>query len=453
MSRLLARSLSLALLVSLPALALAACGNASTAGTTPGGDTAGVFSDHIDVGGMSSQTGALTNQFSPVSQGVQAYFKMVNANGGVNGRKLNYVANLDDQQSASLDVTQAQALVNQYHVFAAVGVAVIDFTGGVYLGQNNIPTFGYNINPQWSPYPSLFGQNGSHNNYLHPGPFLSWLSQHVINTNKVGVFAYSISQSAQCAQGFKNTLSQFGSQVVIDDSSLPPGVTSNDVAGDIQRLKSSGAKFIGTCMDIGGNKAISQGLQEAGAYNGVAQEWANGGDQVTLQANAPSMEGVFFVTEAGNVPFFHGYTKGMDQYLDAMAANNYPVGDVTLAGWLNAQLFASGLQQLGRNVTRSGLVHVLNNMTDWTGNHILAGVDWKTQHTGNGPVDCNANYQVQHGTFVPVLGQGKDPYVCFAAPNATTNNPVPFPGGSAGESAFFDSPLTPPAPAKPILPS
>ena len=420
-------------LVALPAvlsLILIACGNASGGGGG-GSQTQGVTSSEIDIGGIAAKTGPLANQYSPIFQGVQAYLNQVNAQGGVNGRKIKYVAQLDDQTLPSLNVSQARALVTQDNVFAVVGVATPIFAAGSYLAQNNIPTFGWNVNPQWSDGPSLFGEKGSFINFTHQGPLIAYLATRA-GAQKVGTIAYTVSQSADCATGQINTYNQFGKDVVLKDTSLPFGFT--DISGDITQIKNTGAQFIGTCMDPTGNTVLSKGLQEAGLYNQVKQFWPNGYDQSTLAQYAPLMEGVYFQT--GFVPYTYGFTQGMDNYLDAMKQIGAPVSDVTLAGWINADLFVQALKQVGNNVTRQNVINAINKMTHYTAGGISPGIDWTQQHTSVGPYDCNAMLQVQHGQFQSVYGSGKNPFVCFQSPNPTTMNPVPFPDDA---NTFFNS--------------
>src|SRR5437016_1876126 len=393
-------------LLAILSLIVVACGNASGGGGGGSSQTQGVTSTEIDIGGIAAKTGPLANQYGPIFDGVQAYLDQVNAAGGVNGRKIKYTAQLDDQTLPSLDVSQARALVTQDNVFAVVGVATPIFAAGKYLGQNNIPTFGWNVNPEWSDGPSLFGEKGSYLNFTHQGPLVAYLANRV-GAQKVGVVAYTVSQSADCATGTINTFQKFapqtGQQVVLKDTSLPFGFT--DISGDITQLKNSGAQFVGTCMDPTGNTVLSKGLQEAGLYNQVKQYSPNGYDQSTLNQFAPLMEGVYCQT--GFVPYAHGFTQGMDSYLDAMAKIGAPVSDVTLAGWINADLFVTALKQVGSNVTRQNVINTINKMTHYTAGGISPGIDWTQQHSNPGPIDCNAFLQVQQGKFTSVFGSGK----------------------------------------------
>src|SRR5581483_1395922 len=91
---------------------LAACGSSGNAGSSGGASTTtsaagpagtaapsnapGVTPTEIDVGSISTLTGPIASNFEALVPGVQAYFDYINAQGGVNGRKLVLAHNLDD---------------------------------------------------------------------------------------------------------------------------------------------------------------------------------------------------------------------------------------------------------------------------------------------------------------------------------------------------------------------
>src|SRR5205814_4259861 len=154
-----------------------ACSNASTGNSSGSGkrDTQGITRTAIRVGGLAALTGPLGNQYAGIFDGVQAYFDMVNAQGGVNGRKLVLAEKLDDSSSGDINSQQAQALNERDKLFAVVGVATPNFGGGKYLGSNAVPTFGWNVNPEWSNGPSLFGEKGSFLDFTGPGAGVPYL--------------------------------------------------------------------------------------------------------------------------------------------------------------------------------------------------------------------------------------------------------------------------------------
>ncbi|MHB8287887.1 MAG: ABC transporter substrate-binding protein [Acidimicrobiales bacterium] len=416
------------------AVVLGGCTNAANV-ASGSSNSEGVSAHQIVVGGIAAVTGPLAAEFSPIFDGVQAYFDSVNAKGGVDGRKLVYSAKLDDATDPAQDTADARKLVEQYHVFAVVGVSTPTFAGAGYLAANKIPTFGYVINSQWFGQPTFFGQEGSYYNLASPGPEVSYLA-HKVHARSVAVLAYSQTQSQQCAQGFVNSFHKFGIHVGLVDESIPFGVTS--LSTDVQRMKQDGINFVATCMDLSGNTLLSTGLRQAGMTN-VKQYWPTGYSEAALHSYASLMNGVYFFSAA--VPFeapalYPGRYPGMERFL-AVMHHYYPnelPNQVALAGWLNAQLFVKGLRAVGRHLTRSALVRAINKMTHWTGGGLLAPVDWKVAHDHGGPLDCNAFIQVRNGHFVPVFGTPPSVFRCFPypQPKPPTLKAIPLPAGVPG---------------------
>ncbi len=110
----------------------------------------GVTSNSITVGTISTQTGTLASNFSSLIYGEKAYFNYINAQGGVNGRKINYKYALDDGGNPTTFNQLANTLINQDHVFAVTGVATAFFSPNLFV-ESGIPTYGYNVTGNWAP--------------------------------------------------------------------------------------------------------------------------------------------------------------------------------------------------------------------------------------------------------------------------------------------------------------
>jgi ABC-type branched-subunit amino acid transport system substrate-binding protein len=423
-----ARSLAVALVAGL--LLLVACTNASTTSSSNSGkrDTQGVTKTEIRVGGLAALTGPLGNQYAGIFDGVTSYFDMVNAAGGVNGRKLVLTEKLDDSSSSDINSQQAQALNERDKVFAVVGVATPGFGGGRYLANNAVPTFGWNVNPEWSDGPSLFGEKGSFLDFSGPGSGVPYLVKQ-LHLDRVAILAYTAVQSRDCATGFTRSFQKFGIQVAFKDTSLPFGVTS--MTTDVSRMKQRHVQFVATCMDPTGNTLLSSTLKQQGLSH-VVQYWPNGYDNDVLSRYKDLMEGVYL--SAMFVPFEDPQASpGMQQFLTQLHAHFRGVqpAEVRLAGWLNADLFVRGLRAVGPDVTRSKLVDAINHITSWTADGIAPPIDWRIEHADNDVPDCMAFIKVQHGAFTPVLGRQGTPFVCWPA-HAGSLTPVPLPTGPPG---------------------
>ena len=95
-------------------------GPASAAGATS--SAPGVSATQIDIGAISSKTGPLAGYFGGLSPGMSAYFKLIDGEGGVDGRQIVLTDDHDDGGSPTQFTQDTHVLIDQDHVFA-VGVA------------------------------------------------------------------------------------------------------------------------------------------------------------------------------------------------------------------------------------------------------------------------------------------------------------------------------------------
>ena len=319
------------------------------------GNTSGVTSSRIIVGGVASVTGPLPAAFAPIFDGVNAYLDLVNANGGVDGRKIDFAFPLDDGSNPSQDTDQVRTLVEQDHVFAVVGVATPTFAGASYLAANDVPTFGYAVSTQWAAGPSLYGSEGSYIAFTRPGPEPAYLAEQ-IHAKAVGILAYNVSGSTQGCEGVAYEMRRFHIPVAYEDISIqaPPV----DLTTDVNRMKSAGVDLVASCMDLSGNILLSRTMHQDG-MGSVAQYWLNGYDESAVRSYASLMQGVYFLI--GHVPFESaeltpGKYRGMELYLKELA-RYFPKelpGEASLAGWIDADMFVRGCASSGATFPARG---------------------------------------------------------------------------------------------------
>lgn len=151
-SRMLAKSLGVALGLSL--VAVAAAGQAQAADP-------GITKTKIVLGTTQPLTGAFSS-YKAVSDGYDAYFKYLNANGGINGRQVELVIKDDQYANIAQTVTATNELINQNKIFAMFGalgtanrIAVSEI-----LKKNNVPDVfinsGSSVFDNPTKYPSVF---------------------------------------------------------------------------------------------------------------------------------------------------------------------------------------------------------------------------------------------------------------------------------------------------------
>jgi ABC-type branched-subunit amino acid transport system substrate-binding protein len=385
---------------------------------------------------MGSLSGFASSDFAPVITGARMYFDNLNAHGGVDGRKIIYNPVIDDGTSPSGDTSAAQQLV-QDKVFAVVGVGTPFFTGSSILRAQAVPTFGLqeNTNAQWAG-PTMFGAGGSYVDSSAPMPQVAFVAQRT-GARRVAVLAYNIAQSSGGCVSVIKALKKFDIDTPIVDLSIPYGAATLDA--DVTRMQQNGVDFVATCMDATGDIKLSQTLQQHGMGK-VTQYWLDGYDQQLLDNNQDALDGAYFLLQ--QTPFdvtvrHPGVYPGMDS-LNSSLKKYAPPGtqpsSPLLAGWVSADLFAEGLRAIGPNVTRSALVDAINKFTDFTGDGVIAPVDWTIAHTRVNSLDCSTFVRAERRMFVPVFGSGSSVYVCFDqnGPPQTTVTTLPVRAGVPG---------------------
>jgi branched-chain amino acid transport system substrate-binding protein len=394
--------------------------NTGPTGTASGGqvqvNAPGVSATQIRVGGVASVTNPLGGNYGGSFQGVQAYFNMINSEGGIYGRQLVLAEKLDDQLSQNQ--SDVQQLITQDNVFAVMPVAVLLFSGATSLVNANMPTFGWTINDEWQgtkadPKLNMFGDSGSYLGITDPSPVLPWLAQYT-HRHKIGVLAYSVAQSAECATGIKNSFDKYGAlgnaQVVFTDKSLNFGVTS--VAPQVSRMKAAGVDLVATCMDTNGVVTLAKEMkkQQLDAIQYLPDAYdhkfiAAYGD--LFQNSVVRTDFTQFELPANEQP------TGLKQYLTWIGKENVTPSEDSMNGWLNADLFVSGLKAAGPNFSRQAVMDAINKMTHYTAHGLLAGVNWTLAHTQSDGTFCQFFSTIENSKYVTTFSKSGKPFICI----------------------------------------
>lgn len=390
----------------------------------------GVSSDSINVASISSQTGPLAGNFVAMVPGVQAYFKYINSQGGIGGKKLNLAYNLDDESNPSQYSQLVHTAIDQDHAFGLVGVASAFFAPN-YLAQTCTPTYGYNVTGNWAGPPNLYSTGGTALYYPEIPYYAAYLMKR-IKVHSYATLAYGIAASSDACGAANTGLKKAGFTQAYSDLSVPYG---GNVTPDVQQIKSSGAQLVISCMSVTDNISLARGIQQYGVK--TKQYWLNGSDQSTLDHYGGLMQGIYFGIEHVPLTAPVQYYPGLQTYLSAMkkyAPAN--VGDeLAIQGWASAALFAQGVKNAGSNLTQADVIKQDNLLSSWTANGLYFPINWAYSHT-TATSYCAAYIQVQGNKYNSVLGQGHQVFVCFNInqANPVPTNPVPTtpPAGTPG---------------------
>ncbi len=409
----------------------ATTGRAASAGLTcpPGTGTGapGVTPTSINVGAISTLSGELASDFAGLVPGMEAYFEMVNAQGGVDGRKINLAYKLDDNGNPSQFASLAQTVINQDHAFA-VGASTFFFNPTGFVNTCT-PTYGYNVTGDWATAPNLFAAGGSVQYYPPIAPQVGYVMKKV-KAKSVAVLAYNVSSSSAACAAAISGLKSLGFDVSYSDLKLPP--INADVTPDVQRINAAHSDFILSCMDITGNIALARAVQQYGLH--VHMVWINGADQPVVDQYSSLMQGVFF--DLQHVPFSASMNKypGLRTYVGAMKkyAPSEVYDEVAIQGWQSAALLVAGIKAAGNDLTQANVVKATNGLTDFTADGLSTPVNWSNAHTSAKGPFCAAYVEVKGKKLVSVYGYKGNVFACFDVRGKKSTNPVPLPAGTPG---------------------
>jgi Periplasmic binding protein len=377
-------------------------------------DQPGVSQTEIRVGGVAAETNNLVGDtFGSVFDGTKAYFNMVNASKdkGIYGRKLVLAEERDDGFANNRQ--EVQALLDS-NVFAALPMATVLFSGGAeLLAREGIPTFGWNINAEWGSEegagpPNFFGEKGSFLCFTCPSQGLPWLAQR-LKAKRVALLAYSVAQSATCAEGVQASFQKYPSaNLEVVDTSLSFGVS--DVSGPVSQIVDKDVDLVTTCMDQNGVLTVARELRKQGSD--AIMYLPQGYTHSFIEENARFFQGSYTITfftplEVKEKP------KGLRDFEKWMKRGGFEQNEHSIAGWINADLFYQGLKAAGPEFTRQKVIDAINSMTDYKAGGLLAGINWQTAHSQEAAEGCLVYSKINNGKFVPSFGSGGKPFVCL----------------------------------------
>lgn len=382
-------------------------------GAQPSSGAPGVTDKTIRVGAVVGKTNPTGAPYADVAVGAQAYFDAVNKQGGVDGRKFEMVSVLDDQTRDSKNLLAARSLVEEKDVFAVI-MATQTFASAKYLAEKGVPTFGWNIQDDWTAGPNLFGDKGS---WLCFGAGCYNMAPVYVaqqeGASAAATLAYGSSpQSADCSKAMETSFNRWGPPAPVADRSLAFGFSANDISAAVQAMKERGVDFVAPCMDLNGAINFQRALEQAGLTD-VKWYAPEGYRQSVLDELGDDLGNFTFVVSF--LPFDQAkYSPEMKRFLKAMKQRGLSPNEHLLVGWQNAMLLHEGIKQAGKKFNQASVVEAINRIDDWTANGTRAPIDWTTAHGPTPPdaLGCAAYIQVKNGKFTTVFGKAGKPFVC-----------------------------------------
>jgi branched-chain amino acid transport system substrate-binding protein len=340
-------------------------GGTSTSGGKPTASAPGITATQVTVGGHFPLTGPAAPGYSEIPQAIDAYFKFVNANGGVHGRKLKMIAR-DDAYNPTNTVKVTKQLVLQDKIFAMLGglgtpthTKVVDF-----LNASRVPDLfvssGCLCWDQPKEHPQTFGWQPD---YTVEGKILGkWIADNY-KGKKVAYFLQDDDFGADGAKGLDMYVPQ---DQVVTRQKYEPGNT--DIGPQMAKIKSSGAEVLamftipaytalvelaGLKLDYHPQLVVSNVGSDPTTLKGLLKAFSKGKAPSAL-IDGIHTDGYLPPTTDSSNSWIALFQKVHQQYIPKL-----PFDGNVLYGMALAYTFVDALQRSGTNPTREGIVKTI----------------------------------------------------------------------------------------------
>lgn len=345
----------------------------------------GVASSEIKLGMTLPMTGAASLGYNKIPGAAKAYFDYLNANGGVNGRKITLIVK-DDRYVPTEAVAKTNELILKDKVMALLAP----------LGTANVKAVASSLNPGRRGVPVLFVNTGFSGfadvkkypttyailpSYIMEAKIMGEYIKDNFAGKKIGLLYQDDDFGSDALAGFKTAGINFAVKVPYASGSQGAAAA----AGWITKFKAAEADVV---ILFGVSSATSAMLGTAAVLK-YAPQWmlgSVGGDATTIKLTGVPAGVLYNAIGFSPVP---ATTDLNDEYIKLFSdiyAKALPgsVFDLNvLLGMNTAFMTAQALKSAGQNPTRKSLMAVLNTKGATLANSALTPVGYSTKsHVG-----------------------------------------------------------------------
>ena len=342
---------------------------------------AGATDKEIKIGGISPYSGP-ASAYGTIGKGIKAYFDKVNAEGGVNGRKLVWVS-YDDGYNPAKTVEMARKLVEQDEVLLVFNVLGTPTNSAIhkYMNQKKVPQlFNATGATKWGDPTGNPWTMGWQPSYQSEARIYA---QHILDTKpnaKIGIIYQNDDYGRDYLKGFEDGLGEKAKTMIIKKLSYE--ATDPTIDSQMVELKTSGAD---TFFNITIPKFAAQAIKKAADIGWKPTHYLNGVSasvaSVIIPAgpqNAVDVITAYYLKDPTDTQWqttkeYKDWLEWMQKYFkdgDLKDANNVFAYSV-------AQTMVEVLKKAGDNLTRDNVMKQAANL-DLTLPMLLTGVNVKT---------------------------------------------------------------------------
>ena len=350
----------------------------------------GASDTEIKIGNTNPYSGP-ASAYGMVGRVEEAYFRMINAQGGINGRKINFIS-YDDAYSPPKTVEQTRKLVESdgvLAVFSSIGTAT-SLAVQKYMNTKKVPQlFVASGLTLWGDYKNLPWSIGHQVNYDTEGRVFAQYLLEAQPKAKVGVLYQNDDLGKELLKGLKAGLGTKQSMIVVE---IPYEVSQPTV--DTEVLKIKGAD-VDVFVHFTSPKAAAQAIRKIGEMGWkpvqLVGKVASSIGAVMKPAGFEHAEGVIsvsFTKEFGDPqwkddPAMKAYSEFMDKYVPGVDKNN----SLAVYGVMISENLVYLLKQCGDDLTRANVMKQAANIKGLELGLLLPGIRIDTSSTDYYPLE------------------------------------------------------------------
>ncbi len=351
----------------------------------------GVTDKEIKLGHINPYSGP-ASAYGTIGKAIAAYMDMVNANGGVNGRKIVFVS-LDDGYSPPKTVEQARKLVEREKVlliFQSLGTPTNSAIHR-YMNKKKVPQLfvatGADKWGQPKKFPWTMGWQPSYQTEARI--YAKYILEN-IKDPKVAILYQNDDYGKDYVKGLREGLGNMADKIIV--KALPYEVTSPTIDAQVVQLKNSGANvFLNVTTPKFAAQAIKKvadlGWKPVHLLNNVSTSVS----RVLKPAGYDKSVGIISTAyikdptdpQWKDDPEYKEWVVWMKKYNPKGSLNNA----FNTYGYAVAQTMIKVLEQAGDNLTRENVMKQAANMKNVHVKMLLPGVVINTSPTDYRPIE------------------------------------------------------------------
>jgi branched-chain amino acid transport system substrate-binding protein len=342
----------------------------------------GVTDTEIKIGSTNPYSGP-ASAYGTIGRAEAAYFKMINDEGGINGRKIDFIS-LDDGYSPPRTVEQIRKLVEEEHVLFLAGTLGTPTNSAIhrYVNIKKVPHIFVNTGAtKWGDpkhFPWTMGFNLSYQAEGHI--YAKYILENKPDA-KIGILYQNDDYGKDYVKGLKDGLGDKADKMIVAEVSYE--VTDPTIDSQIVTLQASGAD---TFYDVTTPKFAAQAIRKAydigwrplHILNNVSASVGAVLKPAGLEKSVGLITAVYIMDPADpqwkNNPDFKAYKAWFDKY--------YPEGDFKDVFNVNGYIIAEGvvdvLKRCGNDLSRENVMKQVASIHDLYVPMMLPGIKWNT---------------------------------------------------------------------------